>query len=127
MTVDLRPVTNAVRDHLDAGLPDHVTVEAGERTVDPPVAVVQPLAGGEPLDMIASTWNDGDAPWQVACVGGNREQAEWLADQVRSVLLGSNPSGVKFVRPDSMGYGAMPDRDVDPPVWESTPVFYLTV
>lgn len=127
MTVDLRPVTDAIRDHLDSGLPDHVAVEDGERTVDPPVAVVQSLTGGEWLAMIEPTWDDGEAPWQITCAGVIRDQAEWLADQVRGVMLGSLPSGVKFVRPDSMGYGARVDRDVDPDVWVSTPVFYLTV
>lgn len=128
MTRELEPVTSALRDHLDGLLDDFITVEVGERTVDPPAVVVQPLAGGTWLELIAPTWDDGEAPWQFPCVSTHPSQAEQIADKVRIALLdNAPPAGVKHIRPDTAGYGATPDRDVDPHLWESTPVFYLTV
>lgn len=126
MTLDLLPVVTAVKDQLDANL--SVTVEAGERTVDPPVVVVHAIPGGSWLRTLDNQWDDAETPVQLTCVGRGWEQAVWLADQSRAVLLAEPfPDGVKHVRPDDITPGATPDWDTEPPVWISTPVYYLTV
>lgn len=130
MTVSLRPVTDAVEAHLDASL--NATVTSGDRTddlgnlIDPPVVVVYPIDGGSWLLTLDNSWDDLEAPYQLTCVGAGREQAEWLADESRAVMLGSLPAGVKRVRPDTTA-GVMPDYDVSPHVWVATPVYYLTI
>lgn len=83
--------------------------------------VVYPLPGGTVDGPMDDSWADGSYVYQLSCVGGDRSQAEWVADKSRvamKALIGATVSGrkVAHVILDQLG-GAVPERDSAPTIW----------
>lgn len=90
-------------------------------------AVVYALSGGNTMGTLATPDADAWLPYQVTCVGGSRQQAEWVRDEVVARLVGTYTLEVEQrriprVRLDSTG-GATRDDDQTPPVWWAAPRF----
>jgi hypothetical protein len=85
-----------------------------------PYAVVYPLNEADDPD-VNGTLSDAHETtvfeWQVTSVGGTAEQAEWMQHQVRSALLGWEPTvaGVSFGKVErSGGQGTRRDDGTQP-------------
>lgn len=94
-----------------------------------PYAIVYPLPGGTFDGTLADPDDDADLLYQITCVGGTRQQCEWVADQIHDVLTDPGTvtvPGRSVVRvvPDMAG-GVRRDDTVRPPVFIATPRFRL--
>jgi len=87
-------VTNSFVDSLKTALVgiakvgDHAIPEVAGM----PYAIVYSIEGGSLSGSLANPQEDGEFVFQVQCVGGMRKQAQWLADKVRDVVLGTSSS-----------------------------------
>lgn len=122
-----------VRNHTDAIIAKllaevagtEVTIGDGDAEgLKPPYMVVYSIQGGEMSGSLERPFEDADLVYQVTCVGETREQAEWVADRAMSLLEGFvvTDRNIALVSPEG-GPGTRVDRDVDPPVFISTPRF----
>ena len=126
MTVALRPVTDALQARLDAAI--GVPVFTGDRPKDvAPALVVRQVDGGAGYFRdLPDSHSGGMFAWQVTCVGGNWEQAAWLRDETVEALTSQPPAGVIHATCVSQG-DTRPDRDGNPDLWVSTPVFHMAL
>lgn len=94
----------------------------GERGASEFVAyvILWPIPGGVLDGSLGAPDSDAVTDYQVTAVGATREQAEVVADLVRTDLvraeLDIDDRGVISVTCDEFG-GAVPDRSVEPPVF----------
>lgn len=122
-----RPVTDALAAFLatQTGKPvgkATVPLSAAGTPVEPPYAIVYPLAGGATWGPDYDGPNEGaDLPYQVTSVGLREDQAQWMADKVRDALLrrlnGALAAqlavpGVTVLDRDITGFGGL-DREGD--------------
>jgi hypothetical protein len=120
----------AVRDLLDAQLPAAVTVEVGGAPAGaaPPYAVVYPDPG-MPEGTLGDRHRDLLLEFQVTCVGTGPQQAQDVADRVRTVLLTLTPSVTgRMVQPlwqVVSGERVRRDDDVNPPLWYLPLIFQM--
>lgn len=92
--------------------------------LDPPYVVVYPLSdtfdgsvGG------GAVWAEVDAVVQATCVATTREQAEWLADQVHDLTVGTTTDW--RARPLQRGAVVRDDDTAAPPLFYAYPRFAL--
>ncbi|WP_333745678.1 hypothetical protein [Streptomyces sp. IBSBF 2950] len=67
--------------------------QVGGKPAEPPYCVLRSLTltlDGAPF---TDRHEDGDTHYQVDCVARTHDQAEWLADRVRTGVLGRGPDG----------------------------------
>ena len=97
-----RPVTDAVVAFLAAGT-DRPIGDArapykngdAAQTETPPYAIVYPIPGaGFSGAFFATPEEDAAFEYQVTSVGWRADQADWMADKVREVMLGRLRSGL---------------------------------
>jgi hypothetical protein len=82
-----RPETNGLLAALqaahsrvgDAVAPDDTTT---------PYAVLYPAGSGSLTGSVARPHEDRPGLYQITCVGKHRQEAEWLAEKLRAVVLG---------------------------------------
>lgn len=143
MTPDLLPITNALVALLEAqtGRP----VGRGSAPLaggvvadleDGPYAIVYQLAGG-------STWGPmlygpdeaSQLPYQVTSVGKRGDQADWMADRVRQVMVGRTDGtlthalvvpGLTILDREFSAYGGQ-DRDGDVVSVPDTYMLHVTI
>ncbi len=87
-----------------------------------PYAVLYPMDDSERDGDFVDTQRTAWFEYQITSVGDTREQAEWLADRLRTVLLAADlsPSGFRMY-PFEKVVGLITDRDddVQPPLFYS--------
>lgn len=92
-----------------------------------PYTIVYPLEGGIYGGTLGDPDDDASLIWQVTCVGGTRQQCEWVVDQTMRALVGPTLEvegrWVSRVWADMAGGGVRRDDTVQPPVFISTPRF----
>ena len=129
--VDRRLVSNALRDRLASQITWITGVEVSARTLDPPCIIVDPLQGGAAQRMLgtAESVSAGTLPYQLTCVGipgaSGREQAEHLATEAITALVGFTDDRIVLVQVDAWG-NVRPDHDRQPPVWIAQPMVRVT-
>lgn len=127
----LRLVSNALLEGLKASsvpvgdglVPDSAGLPPGRTDPFRPYAVLHHVIGGTSNGSLEDPDADFDQTYQITSVGATREQCEWVADEMREIMLASAPSvdgrtvllvGIQYlggaVRDDSLGF-------TDPPVW----------
>lgn len=119
-----RTLTDAVIATLEAG---SLTVGDGDGSgLTAPYVVVWPIAG-ETFDGSiggGDVWAEIDKPFQPTCVGVSREQAEWVADRVRTLLLASHAA--YRARPIGGGGTVRDDDTAGPPLFYAYPRFSMS-
>jgi hypothetical protein len=123
-----------IRDHTDAIIARlegfGLTVGDAKAPADlsPPYCVVYQIPGGHTLGPLSTLDDDVEIVYQVTCVGGSREQAEWLADKALGLLEGGlSVQGRKVLRVAlDMAGGTQRDDDVTPPLYWSAPRFRVS-
>lgn len=120
-----RTLTDAVISTLEAG---SLTVgDASGEGLTAPYVVVYPIAG-ETYDGTLGTggasWSLTDKPFQPTCVGTTREQAEWLADKVRDLLIAD--TSMFRARPIGGGGTVRDDTTGSPALFLAFPRFSMT-
>jgi hypothetical protein len=119
-----RTLTDAVIETLEDG---GLTVgDATGQGLTAPYVVVFPIAGETYDGTIGpgGTWTEIDKPFQPTCVGVTREQAEWLADRVRTLLL--TPHADYRARPIGGGGTVRDDATGSPALCYAYPRFSMT-
>ncbi len=121
----MRLLTNAVLTRLKTNSAS-IKIGDGQAPADDtrPYAVLYALDETEEEgDMSSAVTVTGWFEFQITSVGDTREQAEWLADLLRTLILASNltPSGFRMF-PWRNLITNLPDRDDD----EQPPLFYVT-
>ena len=86
-----------------------------------PYVNVHPLSGGVTDGTITDPDDDADSLYQLTCVGGTREQAEWISDKARTAMLQPQALSVpgrtiNRVGVDMLG-GVRQDNSVEPVVF----------
>lgn len=94
----------------------------------PPYMFVTPFGGTRtgPMDDPDA---DASLTWQITCVAWDRTGAEWMADQAAGVMqtFAFAIPGRKVLRRESLSdQPTQVDRDVEPPLFYSTPIWRLT-
>ena len=128
--VDRRVITNAIRDRL-ADQIGWAEVEVAARELSPPSVVIHPIQGGTAVQMLGAveSASAGSMPYQLTCVGvkgtAGREQAEHLATEAITALVGWTTDDIVLVQVDAWG-NARPDNDEQPALWVCQPMVRVT-
>lgn len=98
--------------------------DAEAPNVSAPYVTVYPIAGGSRNGTIEAPDDDAELVYQVTCVGQKREQAEWLADKVLT-LLGKDTISVTGRKISRVSLQLHPtitrSDDTAPPLFYATP------
>ncbi len=116
----MRLLTDAVLTRLEAATSKAVGDGQAPADTTRPYSVLYPLddsdRDGDMIDTQRTSWFD----FQVTVVGDTREQAEWLADDLRTSMLAADltPSGFRMYPFERVVTNATErDDDVQPPVF----------
>ena len=118
-----QPVTDALLVMLRATTsPDNRPLRVGDhrapevvppaKVPETPFAVLSLVSGPGATGSYRDPASDGRLVYQLLSVGENRRSAEWMADQLRTAMLGRNANG-EFVRPVTLANGAVIDRQLE--------------
>lgn len=119
-----------VREHTDAVIAalQAAGLSVGDAVAPedtPPYVVVYRVFDGR-SGTLGAPDDDAAITYQITCVGGSRQQAEWLADEVAEKLAtGLTVTGrsVPRIAPEDGSGAVFRDDDVTPPVFYCTPRF----
>ena len=119
MPIPGRVVSLAVTSTISTGTGRSCGYGTAPTASSQPTAATLPYAVLYPLGQVSSGPPFGDAHadsrvlFQVTSVASTAEQVEWMADKVRTTLLGRASKGGGFATPITIPGGSVMDRSLD--------------
>lgn len=108
-----------------AEAPDGALEAVQGRPVGPGYFIVYPVQGGGRDGSLADPFADAELVYQITTVARTAQEVRWLVGLIEPALAGLEVDGRVVWQVEPEDGGVLLDRDVDPPVFYSTPRFRL--